>query len=258
MDRNSRQQKVEVMLERMRQGFVSELAERCDELEGMVLELQNCRGDDALLNRLFREVHSVKGIGGIMGFALVSSVCHQFESYIVGTRAAGGPRAEVGLRFVDMIRRVIELAAEMHPDFTTVERELEMLRRELLCNRHQVLVLEASRMMSDLYREVMKDFPVDLEICESGLVGLGLLVRNGYDVLIVAEELTDLNGRAVLRALRASNSRNQKIPAVFIGGARAGDASRSEADVVIEQGAELPVRLGDAVGRLLEQRRRAG
>jgi len=128
---------LEAVLLRLRGDFLAELPERCNRLEQAVLALEGGQGAEAAYEELFRNVHSLKGTGGTFGLQTITTICHQFESFLSDshsryTQAFGS----AALAYVDLLRQVGDLAAATaSPDFTAVEAALERLRTTLLRSR---------------------------------------------------------------------------------------------------------------------------
>ncbi|MEK6303256.1 MAG: ATP-binding protein [Acidobacteriota bacterium] len=61
--------------------YLSESEELLDSLLSD-LDLLSSRGDANLINRVFRTVHSLKGLSGMMGLAEVQSLAHEFEDIL--------------------------------------------------------------------------------------------------------------------------------------------------------------------------------
>jgi two-component system chemotaxis sensor kinase CheA len=60
--------------------FVQEANEHLETLENDLVRLETCPNDAALLNRLFRAVHSIKGTAGFFGLTPITDLAHLMES----------------------------------------------------------------------------------------------------------------------------------------------------------------------------------
>lgn len=70
--------------ERARQEFTSEAEELLEALSNGVVELES-QGDEVrpdLVNKIFREVHSLKGLAGMLGFTGISELSHNLEDML--------------------------------------------------------------------------------------------------------------------------------------------------------------------------------
>ena len=61
--------------------FLSESREYLSEINSALLELER-GGSDAAVARLFRAVHTMKGMGAAMGYTSVSEVSHELETLL--------------------------------------------------------------------------------------------------------------------------------------------------------------------------------
>ncbi len=60
--------------------FKDEALELIEELEAALLEMEESPDDSALIDRVFRALHTLKGSGGLAGFDAVAGFCHEAES----------------------------------------------------------------------------------------------------------------------------------------------------------------------------------
>jgi two-component system, chemotaxis family, sensor kinase CheA len=70
--------------ERARQEFASEAEELLEALSNGVVELES-QGSDVrpdLVNKIFREVHSLKGLAGMLGFTEIAELSHNLEDML--------------------------------------------------------------------------------------------------------------------------------------------------------------------------------
>lgn len=212
-------QKIEALLGQMRRGFLSELGERCDALENLIISLEHTPRFKDVFEELYRNVHSLKGAGGTHGLHFLTAICHQFESHL--TEASGGNTLlpaffTTALAYVDLLRQVEVEARRDDPDYARLEAELEKLRFKDRKRLFEVLLAEPSSIMQHLVRKALADQPARLTVVEDGITAIETLVRQTFDVAVVARELVRLNGIAVVAAIRASGGNNATTPFVLI------------------------------------------
>ncbi len=209
----------QALLQGIRERFLDELPERCDAFDNLVLALEKNSGDREAFNELFRGVHSMKGSGGTHGLAVLTTICHQLENLLSEASDAGDfgeTFASRALAYVDLVRRVEIYARKANPDYADIEANLEKLRQSRLKSRKAVMLVESSTVMTHLYQQAFAGMPVQLSVAESGLVGLERLLRERFDFVVVGRELKELNGIALMLALRAANAVNRNIPAILV------------------------------------------
>ncbi|HQT32311.1 MAG TPA: Hpt domain-containing protein [Thiobacillus sp.] len=209
----------QALLEGMRADFLAELPERCDRCDDLILTLEISPNDREAFNELYRSVHSLKGSGGTHGLSIITALCHQLESLISETdarRGFGEVFATRALAYVDLLRQVEQVARQTHPDCSAIETELEVLRQLTLQRRKAGLIAESSIMMAGLYQKALETLPLQLTVIDNGLTALGRLLHEPFDFVIVGGELKELNGMALMAALRTAQARNQSIPAILV------------------------------------------
>ncbi len=64
----------------LKQAFMEEAKELLDALEKDFIALETNAGDSELINKVFRELHTVKGSGGMFGFDRLSKFVHDLET----------------------------------------------------------------------------------------------------------------------------------------------------------------------------------
>lgn len=213
----------QALLATMRDEFLEELPERCDHCDELILTLENSPLDHEAFNDLFRSVHSLKGSGGTHGLGIITTICHQLENLLTETnerRGFGALFATRALAFMDLLRQVATIARQGKPDYSAIEGELDRLRLLALQSRKTGLIVESSTMMSGLYQKALEKLPLQLMQTDNGLSALDRLLREPFDFIIVGGELKDLNGIALMAALRSSNKQNQNIPAILVSSQR--------------------------------------
>jgi chemotaxis protein histidine kinase CheA len=188
-------------------------------LDELILKLEKAPEDLNSFAELYRGVHSLKGSGGTHGLSIITTLCHQLESYLSETDAKHGfdtAFASRSLAYVDLLRRVELIAQQTSPNYSAIESDLETLRQAGLQSRKTGLIAESSPMMAALYQQALGKMPLQLTLVDNGLAALERLLQEHYDFVIVGREVKELNGIAMIVALRSSQVRNQNIPAILV------------------------------------------
>ncbi|HYU53992.1 MAG TPA: Hpt domain-containing protein, partial [Gemmatimonadaceae bacterium] len=93
--------------------FLSESREHLTEINSALLELER-GGSDAAIARLFRSVHTMKGMGAAMGYNSVSELAHELETLLDKLRNGTIPvtRAIIDTLFAsaDSLEQAVDLA----------------------------------------------------------------------------------------------------------------------------------------------------
>jgi two-component system chemotaxis sensor kinase CheA len=104
------------IIEQMRIAFRAEALDLLIELDSALLALETEPGDSALVNRVFRAIHTIKGSGGTAGFAHLAGFAHKMEEAFdlarEGHLAVTPDLIDCGLKACDVIRLIIDETAE--------------------------------------------------------------------------------------------------------------------------------------------------
>ncbi|MBI4391799.1 MAG: chemotaxis protein CheA [candidate division NC10 bacterium] len=100
--------------------FISESQEHLQKMDGLLLELEKGSADKTVIDTLFREAHSLKGMSASMGYEELAKISHRMEDFLDRYRKGAGAldRAAADLLFegVDLLRQGVEnLAAGSEP-----------------------------------------------------------------------------------------------------------------------------------------------
>lgn len=101
-------------------GFMDDYFAECDEhlaslrdlLLGLERTVRTGRGDDRLLEELFRSFHSIKGISGMVELRDAELLAHEMESYLRAVRQGEAALSQIGvdalIEGVDALERVVK------------------------------------------------------------------------------------------------------------------------------------------------------
>lgn len=96
------------------QGFFDESADLLADFEGCLLGLETTPGDQELLNRSFRAMHTIKGNSGMLGFDRITKAAHVLEDLLDRLRKnefpLTRPCADLLLRSADVIKGLLAQA----------------------------------------------------------------------------------------------------------------------------------------------------
>ncbi len=244
----------QALLKSMANAFLDELPERCQRVEQRLLALEQAPDNTEAFNELFREVHSLKGSGGTHGLKIVTSICHQLENQLTESRSQqrfDSAFTSRALAHVDLLSRVQGYALAGSDDFAELEAELDTLRQDTLRNRKAGLIAESSPLMVNLYEKALAHLPLQLTVANDGLQALELLLHEPFDFVIVGRELKELNGVALMLALRAAQARNHKTAALLVSSNQTDIPQAAGFEVVLLRNRNLSKNLQEEVQQLL-------
>ena len=203
------------LLKQLRDEFVSEFPERCDTLEESVLSFGDGHADK--FDEIYRFVHSLKGAGSQFGFSLVTSICHQFESFLSsGSFTTEQLSMSYALSYVDLLKKMSDCLVQDGTPTHSLEHELDELRKSSMPGRATVLLIESSASRRKLCQGILASLGVRIVMQDRGMLALEQLLHQPFDLVVAARELPDLNTVAIVAALRESHCRNQHVPVILV------------------------------------------
>lgn len=111
--------------------FLTESRDNLVAINGALLQLERRPDDAAPLDELFRAVHTLKGMAGVMGYAAVVDVAHEMEALLASARGGARPLdsgdAALLLEAADVLESAID-AAVAGTDAVDVSAICERLR----------------------------------------------------------------------------------------------------------------------------------
>ncbi len=103
---------VENQIDQFRHGFREEARELLVELESVLLELNEQPGNEGLIGRAFRALHTIKGSGAMFGFDALAAFGHKLENAFdevrKGRLAVTPELVDLTLSALDQIRAMVE------------------------------------------------------------------------------------------------------------------------------------------------------
>ena len=104
------------IMEQMRFNFRAEALDLLIELDSALLALEEAPADSALVHRVFRAIHTIKGSGATAGFAHLTRFAHRVEGAFdlarEGRLAVTGELIDCSLQACDVIRLILQEGAE--------------------------------------------------------------------------------------------------------------------------------------------------
>ncbi len=204
----------DTLLKQLRDEFVAEFPERCDGVEEAVLAFE--QGRPGAFDDIYRKVHSLKGSGSQFGFSVLTSICHQFESFLSAGFNTEQLSMSYALSYVDLLKQVAEIIGNDGASTQSIEHELDELRKSSMPGRATVMLIEPSASRRKLCQGVLSQLGVRIVVQDRGLSALEQMLHEPFDLVVAARELPDLNTVAVVAALRESNGKNKHVPVILV------------------------------------------
>ena len=119
--------------------FIDECTERLDGLATKLLALEESPGDGALVNEIFRDLHTVKGSSGFVGLRRMNRLAHAAEDLVgklrQGTATAERPVVDALLGALDGLRAILERAVRRTPIDVPIDDLVARLRAPTAAGR---------------------------------------------------------------------------------------------------------------------------
>ena len=244
---------VQAMLDQLKNEFIAELPSRLEEIEALVLGLSSNNNYE----EIYRLIHSLKGAGGTHGIQIISVVCHQLESYLESQHDSGSLNSsqciDHCLKYIDLLVKTHEEASKQKPQFNKIEKLLNEISDQQAAHRYTTLILESSRLQFDLIKQSLAHLPLIIDSDSNGLKALELLLHKKYDIIITGMEISELNGEALISAMRLSKSVNKDTKSILLTSKRFNNPNRAtDPDRIITRSTKLSNELEKAVTELLD------
>ncbi|HAS17337.1 MAG TPA: chemotaxis protein CheA, partial [Nitrospiraceae bacterium] len=114
--------------------FIAETEELLEGLDQHFVRLEESPGDPALINEIFRAVHSIKGSAGFLGFNRLVEVAHQSENILNKIRQnemqAAPETIDIILESIDVLKTLLKEVKESSGelvDINPIKRKLVLL-----------------------------------------------------------------------------------------------------------------------------------
>ncbi|MGB4329294.1 MAG: chemotaxis protein CheA [Tenuifilum sp.] len=115
-------------MDSFRKKFIEEAAELIDKLEVSLLELEKSPNDEALIQQVFRVMHTLKGNSAMFGFDLIDSFTHNLETIYDmirnGQLEVSKDILNITFSSVDHLKAMLDEQNYEDPDFKTVHNGL--------------------------------------------------------------------------------------------------------------------------------------
>lgn len=186
-------------------SFVASASERLDELDAIIDQLYNGRGDrGVMVTKLHHDIHSMKGNAGTFGFPLVSIICHRLEDYMESSRRLEKDEWLEVQKFFDEMRRIIESGKDPQQDQADAilaalptsaasggggSKEAEVASLDV-----KVLLVLTSGVVRRALGTALSERGVDVVFVDNPLAALDLSLVLNPDYVVSAQELSHFSG----------------------------------------------------------------
>lgn len=237
------------MLLQLRNTFLEDIPEKLNRLDQLLVTMEKAGADSESFNEFYRIIHSLKGSGGTFRLQIITTICHQLEDLLNTTD--GGTKytpalIAISLNYVDLLRMTLEQIHAGNESFPQIEELLNGLRKQLAQKQFTVLIVDNSKLLTQIYLEALAELPLRPVVVGDGYIALMRVLTEPFDLLITTNEIPVLNGIALIGALKLSASKNRNIKTILITSNNNLAKSRNratDADYTVIKDAELAQNL---------------
>ena len=215
----SKTRQAQELLEQLRGTYLNELPSRFDDIEAVILRLQTDENFQDNFEELYRNVHSMKGTAGTYGLPIYTNICHQLEDLLNSERATEETVRAEGieqfLSYIDLMREAHEVLISPQCRLSDIEDKLAHLGKDRI-ETGKALLVENSRATRQICSQVLESQGFFVVVTGDGKTALERLLHEKFDVLVCGLEIPELNGKALIAAVRLSGKLNADIRAALI------------------------------------------
>jgi CheY-like chemotaxis protein/HPt (histidine-containing phosphotransfer) domain-containing protein len=210
----------EELLAELKEAYINGFHTQTSEIEGYLIGLEKDANFQETFEALYRRIHNIKGTAGSYGFSIVSSICHQMEDYLtdnVTFNSYKGPDViNILFDYLDLLSETRDGLISGKIDNFLIEQSLERIARKSTSSTIKCLCVGLTdTVYQKIVKEIASDLNIQLAFVDNGLIALERLVHEQFDAMITTRENTDLNGLALIGALRLNKRKNALIKAIL-------------------------------------------
>lgn len=205
------------IMTQLREDFLATSLERLETLDQCIVSLLSSDGDDTdHLVEFQREIHSLKGVGGTLGFHSISLISHRLEDYLI----AAGSLTEKHLGdlqiFVDRLSDIINIGVE--PAEESVKEILRALPvftsfdpSEVVQRNVEVLLMIPSRAIRAAISRELQACGYRVITAQTPSMAFDMVIMMRPDMIITSAVLDPISGIDLVRVF-ASMAHSENIP----------------------------------------------
>ena len=210
---------IQLLLLQLKQGYIDHLAERFDQLEDLVLQMEREGYTTERYNELYRQVHSLKGSGGTHNLQIITNICHPLEDYLstitAQTNLHQAGFANIAFAYIDLLRDIGIRLHNHDESFQDIDSYLAKLRTRSFAPRFAALIVENSSVLIKILSQTLQSFNFRIVVQDDGYLALGRALAEPFDLIISGNEIKQLNGMAFISALRLAHGLNSRTKTIM-------------------------------------------
>lgn len=221
------------------QEFIAEAEELTESIEKKLLEMREIvsQGGESpdLINSLFRDFHSLKGISGMFGFSNLSNISHQLESFLdkirLGKVNLDDNVIELLLNGKDIMHEIILKISQFNNDEYDIKDFLENISIIFAQQKELVHTPTISQPINELlqvlteyeehrFQENLKKgkniytlkFVFSLEEFDEKLNEITNILKTKGEVISTLPKPSDIPGKIIFTIIYATDSKENELP----------------------------------------------
>lgn len=221
------------------QEFIAEAEELTENIEKKLLEMREIisQGGESpdLINSLFRDFHSLKGISGMFGFANLSKLSHQLENFLdkirLGKITLDDSVIELLLTGKDIMHEIISKISQINSDEYDINDFLENISIIFTKQKEQIPIQTVTEPINDLlqvlteyeehrFQENIKKgkniytikFVFSLDEFDERLNEITNILKTKGEVISTLPKPSDVPGKIIFTIIYATDLKENEIP----------------------------------------------
>jgi len=194
----------QIDMEKFRIGFLEEATDLLEEANESILKAES-EGDLELFNAVFRNIHTIKGTAGSLGFDNMSEFSHHLETLLDklrnGAISIDGDITDLLLRGVDILFEMIDSARENKP-FDKDLSELESMYENIADQKNQEATAKEEtsskaenciKVSAEMVAKLKENHPGFGKAYKINVNFTDEMLENGYDPLTLFSNLREIS-----------------------------------------------------------------
>lgn len=249
----------EDILQQLKESYLLGIPAHLEEMENYILSLEEGRNHQKNFEALYRKAHSLKGSGGTYGYPIITSACHQMEDFISNSMQNSD---DVNTQAVDTIFKYINVLKDIHSllynkndNFDEIENQLKNLKGKAITEAINGIYVGSQGNLYNICTQIFSECNVHCTAVKGGVDTLQRVLHEHFDFIITSRENIDLNGLALIAAIKLNRKKDSKIKTILITSNQPPDVSEAvNPDYIILKNKSFDVSLSSVLEEIEQSR----
>lgn len=248
---------IQLLLLQLKQGYIDQLADRFDQLETLVLQIERDGFSVECHNELYRQVHSLKGSGGTHNLQIITNICHPLEDYLSTINAQTHLQqvqfGNIAFAYIDLLREIGVRLQNRDETFHDMDAKLAKLRARSFAPRFAALIVENSAVLIRILSQTLSLFNFRIVVLDDGYLALGRALVEPFDLIISGNEIRQLNGSAMFAALKLAHGINSRTRTIMLTASRLASPPQLAPDFLLAKDDQLSNNLISTLRSIMKE-----